>query len=66
MCATLTLMSKLPPEAIMELDDNGDISKDADSMLEYFGKHVPNMDEVIQLAFKEGMESYQEGLKQSE
>ena len=60
--ATLTLMSKLPSEALAELNDNDEISKDPEAMLAYFEKYIPNVQEVMQQTFAEGLKAYREGL----
>ncbi len=60
--ATLTLMSKLPPKALAELNSNEEITKDPTEMLAYFEKHIPNVDEIMQKAFKEGLQTYQQSL----
>jgi hypothetical protein len=64
--ATLTLMSKLPPEVLNDVADNEELQADAAAMEALYRQHVPDMDAVVQAAFQEGIAVYKNSLAESE
>ena len=60
--ATLELISKLPEDALAELNSDEEMNKDPNRMLEYFEKFIPNVEEVMKIAFREGIEAYKKDL----